>query len=169
MSELYLLHPEPRPAMVVVQVPEVPTAVVSVVDYPLDEMSTLFDRGFSALFPALAAAGITPVGPAFSLHHRIPTATGDFEIGVPVDRVLPEPIDVDGVRIEPSVLPGGDVATVSHVGAYDALGEAWGGLMASVIADGREPAFPFWEVYVTEPSPDADPATLRTDLYTRLA
>ena len=110
MSELYLLHPEPRPAMVVVQVPEVPTAVVSVVDYPLDEMSTLFDRGFSALFPALAAAGITPVGPAFSLHHRMPTATGDFEIGVPVDRVLPEPIDVDGVRIEPSVLPGGDVA-----------------------------------------------------------
>ena len=76
MSELYLLHPEPRPEMVVVQVPEVPTAVVSVVDYPLDEMSTLFDRGFSALFPALAAAGITPVGPAFSLHYRMPTATG---------------------------------------------------------------------------------------------
>lgn len=67
MSELYLLHPEPRPAMVVVQVPaRCPHYVVSVVDYPLDEMSTLFDRGFSALFPALAAAGITPVGPAFS-------------------------------------------------------------------------------------------------------
>ena len=40
--------------------------------------------------------------------------------------------------------------------------------MAAVIADGREPAFPFWEVYVTEPTPDADPASLRTDLFTRL-
>ena len=27
---------------------------------------------------------------------------------------------------------------------------------------------PFWEVYTTEPTPDMDPATLRTDLFTVL-
>lgn len=37
-------------------------------------------------------------------------------------------------------------------------------MMQQVAADGRQPALPFWEVYVTEPSPEMDPATLRTDL-----
>ena len=168
MSALYLNHSEPRTDLVVLQVADVPTVVVSVVDYPMDDMSALFDQAFTALFPALAAAGITPVAPPFSLHHRMPTETGDFEVGIPVDKALTEPIDVDGVRIEASSLPGGDIATLSHLGSYEALGEAWGGLMAAVIADGREPAFPFWEVYVTEPTPDLDPATLQTDLHTRL-
>ena len=38
-----------------------------------------------------------------------------------------------------------------HVGGYDNLGDSWCALA-------------MWEVYVTEPIPDADPATLRTDL-----
>ena len=37
--------------------------------------------------------------------------------------------------------------------------------MASVVAAGRAPAFPFWEVYVTEPTPDVDPGSMRTDLF----
>ena len=38
--------------------------------------------------------------------------------------------------------------------------------MGGIVAADKAPAFPFWEVYVTEPSPDMDPATLRTDLVT---
>ena len=95
MSALYLNHSELRTDLVVLQVADVPTVVVSVVDYPMDGMSALFDQAFCALFPARAAAGITPVAPPFSLHHRMPTETGDFEVGIPVDKALTEPIDVD--------------------------------------------------------------------------
>ena len=41
--------------------------------------------------------------------------------------------------------------------------------MGQVAAAGETPELPFWEVYVTEPSPEMDPADLRTDLFTRLA
>ncbi len=158
----------PRLDTAVATVDAIPTAVVRATDHPLAEMATLFDTTFQALFPALAAAGISPVGPAFSLHHRMPTDTSDLEVGIPIDRPLEAPIEAGGVLIEPSSLPAGDVATRSYLGGYDGLGEAWGAFMASVVAAGRAPAFPFWEVYVTEPTPDADPATLRTELYTAL-
>ena len=167
MTQLYLTDAD-RPEPTVLSVPEVPTAVVRATNHPMSEVASLFDGTFSALFPALAAAGVAPVGPAFSLHHRMPTDTSDLEVGIPIDRPLEAPIEAGGVLIEPSSLPTGDVATRSYLGGYDGLGEAWGAFMASVVAAGRAPAFPFWEVYVTEPTPDADPATLRTDLYTAL-
>ena len=74
-------------------------------------------------------------------------------------------MEADGRRIAASELPAGDVAVISHLGAYDGLGQAWGRLMGSVGAMGRTPGTPFWESYVTEPSPNMDPATLRTDLF----
>lgn len=33
----------------------------------------------------------------------------------------------------------------------------------------KHPSLPLWEIYVTEPRPDMDPATLRTDLVTALS
>jgi hypothetical protein len=41
--------------------------------------------------------------------------------------------------------------------------------MQAVTDSGNQPALPFWEIYVTEPSPEADPSTMRTDLVTLLA
>lgn len=41
--------------------------------------------------------------------------------------------------------------------------------MGDVAARGEHPSLPFWEIYVTEPRPHMDPATLRTDLVTALS
>jgi effector-binding domain-containing protein len=51
-----------------------------------------------------------------------------------------------------------------HVGAFDGLGESWGRLGEWIGAQGLIPGADMWEVYVTEPSPDMDPADLRTEL-----
>ena len=67
-----------------------------------------------------------------------------------------------------SELPAGTIARTTYVGGYDGLGAAWGAFLGEIGASGRAPDVPFWEVYVTEPSPDADPATMRTDLFTRV-
>lgn len=151
-----------------VEAQAVPTVVVRATDYPLEQMPALFDSTFGAVFPALAQRGIAPAGIPFSLHHRIPDATADLEVGVPVAARLGEPITVGDVVLTPSELPAGEIARSSYVGTYEGLGEAWGAFMGAVAATGRAPAFPFWEVYVTEPSPQADPTTMRTDLYTRV-
>lgn len=146
----------------------VPTAVVRVTNYPMSNMRELFDSAFQAIFPALAERGLAPVGAPFSLHTRMPTETVDMEVGVPISGNFGDDVAAGDVVVSASELPAGDIARTSYVGPYDGLGEAWGTFMGSVMGTGRAPAFPFWEVYVTEPSPAADPATLRTDLVTSL-
>jgi effector-binding domain-containing protein len=160
----------PYRELTVLDAPEVPTVVNVAKDYPMGRMAEIFDSTFTALFPALGDQGIQPVGPAFALHTRMPTDTVDFEVGIPVDRPLQRATNSDaGVTLSPSRLPGGRIAIVSHLGSYDGLGEAWGRFMQAVADSGNQPALPFWEIYVSEPSPEADPSRLRTDLVTLLA
>ncbi|WP_432557627.1 GyrI-like domain-containing protein [Granulicoccus sp. GXG6511] len=159
----------PWPEVTYLDAEEFPTVVNVAHDHPMAEMAPLFDETFGALFPALGTQGLRPIGPPFSLHHRMPTETVDFEVGIPVDRPLGEAqATTSGVTLTPSVLPAGRIAVVSHLGSYDGLGEAWGRFMNEIATAGHQPDFPFWEVYVTEPTPDVDPATLRTDLVVRL-
>lgn len=171
------LGPEPVAGVRLLAAGAVPTAVVRATNVPMATIGSFFDSAFGKAFPALFAAGITPVAPPFALYTRItegPEAEADLEIGFPLDRPLSESVEgeseeVDGMRVVPSELPAGEIAVTSHLGSYDGLGEAWGELMGEIGAMGRAPGIPFWEVYVTEPSPDMDPATLRTDLFCRVS
>lgn len=167
------LGDEPVVGMKILRAPAVPTAVVRAADVPMATISGLFDAVFGKAFPAAFAQGLAPAGPAFALYTRMtdgPDVVVDVEIGFPLDGPLieqldDEPIEVDGLRLEASVLPSADVAVASHLGGFDGLGAAWGRLMGEIGGMGRAPGMPFWESYVTEPSPDMDPADLRTDLY----
>ena len=51
------------------------------------------------------------------------------------------------------------------MGSYDELGRSWQRLTTWIAEQGLQPAGPMWEVYVTEPTPETDPVTLRTDLF----
>lgn len=145
------------------------TIVVKLTDYPMKDMPAAFDSTFGALFPVLEAHGISPTGPAFALYHRMPTETASFDVGIPVDKPLTEPVTTEsGTVVEPSKLPAGSVARISYFGPYDAMSEGWGAFMYALAAAGKTPDLPFWELYVTEPRPDSDPATLRTDLVVKV-
>ena len=167
------LGPRPVDAVRLLRAPAVPTAVIQATDVPMATIAGFFDSAFGTAFPALFAAGVTPAGPAFALYTRItqdPAFTADVEIGFPLARPLAElhagdPVEVNGMRVVASELPAGEVAVTSHLGGYDGLGQAWGEFLGRIGAMGREPGTPFWESYVTEPGPDMDPATLRTDLF----
>jgi len=159
----------PRTRVTYLTAEQIPTIVRVARDVTFDGMAAIFDETFSALAPALGEHGITPAGPAFSLHHRQPGATMTFEVGFPVAQPLDGEIEADGIAFVPSSRPAGPIATISHLGGYDALSQAWQSLMQRVADDGYQPALPFWEVYVSEPGPDVDPSTLRTDLVTMVA
>lgn len=167
------LGPEPLGEIALLRGRTVPTVVVRVNDVPMATISGLFDAVFGSAFPAAFAQGLQPAGPAFALYTRLtdgPDAMADVEIGFPLDGPLLEqldddPVEVEGLRVVASALPAGVVAVTSHVGGFDGLGEAWGRFLGEIGAKGMTPGIPFWESYVTEPSPDMDPATLRTDLY----
>ncbi|NNG19474.1 AraC family transcriptional regulator [Naumannella sp. ID2617S] len=160
----------PAEGIEIFTVEAMPTLVHRATDHPLDRMTELFDGVFSAEFPELLArVAATPGGPAFSLHHRIPTDSCDLEVGVPLQgRVSDRLTGSNGITLEPSETPAGRVARTSYLGGYAGLGSAWQEFMTNLAAQGHRPAFPFWEVYVTQPTPDADPETMRTDLFTLL-
>jgi len=125
----------------------------------VDELAAFFDRAFSTLAEVIRAQGVSITGPAFSMYHDHPGETTDVEVGFRTDRAI-EPAGA----ARPGTLPGGRVARVVHQGAYDELPAAWDQL--SIWMDDRGLGFgmPFWEVYLTEPSPEMDPAELRTEL-----
>lgn len=152
------------------EAPEIPTVVQKFTDYPLSAMSQAMDGAVSALFPAMEAQGLHPVGPVFTLYERMPGVNATFEVGVPVDRPLTTPVTTpSGASLHGSVLPGGPIATVSHVGSYGRLGEAWGVFLEKVESAHRKAGLPFWEIYLTEPTPEADPESMRTELVIVLA
>ena len=107
----------------------------------------------------LAGQGVAITGPAFALYHGAPGATADLEAGFPTSG----PVETDG-DVVASHLPGGRVARLVHEGSFDELGSSWGRLGQWIAAAGLTPGEDMWEVYVTEPSPDMDPADLRTEL-----
>ena len=140
------LGDEPVEGVRLLRAPAVPTAVVRADHVAMSTIAGLFDTVFGTAFPAAFARGLKPAGAAFALYTSLTDGA-------------------DPVADVEIVLPAGDVAVTSHLGGYDGLGRAWGDFLAEIGAMGWAPGTPFWETYVTEPSPDMDPADLRTDLY----
>ena len=150
----------PTPALIDGQ--PVTTAVVRG-RVPMDELRNFFDRSFGQLGRALGSQGVAPTGPGFARYHGAPAEVVDLEVGFPTNSPVTA---ADGV--EPGSLPGGRIATATYVGGYDGLGATWGGLEEWLGQQGLRPSGDLWEVYVTEPGPDVDPATLRTDVFWRI-
>lgn len=142
---------------------ETTTAVVRDV-VPMTGLAAFFDRSFSAIPAALAAQGVEPTGPAFARYRSIADGQADLEVGFPVATPI-EP--ANGVEV--GSIPGGRVARLVHHGAYDQLGDSWERLRAWMADNGHVPGSWFVEIYTTQPSPEMDPADLRTELLRPLA
>lgn len=154
---------QPLTAPTLVILDAVPTAVVRHRGVTMATLRPLFDAGYSAV----AASGAALAGPAFALYRGDPSAVFDLDLGFPVAEPMPAPVP-GLVTVEPSQLPAGSALALSHLGAYGSLPETWGRLGADAGRRGLEPTGSL-EVYVTAPTPDTDPTTLRTDLFLLLA
>lgn len=150
---------EPLAEPILLTVADEPTVVIRHHGVTVADLPNLFDAGFTAL----AASGAALSGPPFAIYRGDPAAVFDMEIGFPVAAPLPAPVE-GSVTVEPDTLPSGPALALSHIGSYDTLGESWGRLAAEAAARGFTPTL-FFEVYVSDPTPETDPATLRTDLF----
>ncbi len=137
---------------------ETTTAVIHGV-VPMAEIADFLDRSFSELATVLDEQGIVPTGAAFARYAGPPGEMADLEVGFPTDG----PVTPKG-DVRASSLPAGRVARLVHEGGYDRLGEAWSVLGAWIADQGLGAGTDLWEVYVTEPNPEMDPADLRTEL-----
>jgi len=134
------------------------TAVIRGV-VPVGELADFFDRSFSTLAEVTSSQDVETTGPAFALYNGQPGESADLEVGFPTAH----PVEPAG-GVEVGALPAGRAARLVHHGSYDELASSWEQLGRWVDDHGLRPAHTFWEVYTTEPSPEMDPADLRTEL-----
>ena len=151
-NEEEALQPE-----VVTTEPQVTAVIAGVI--PAAEIRSFYDSAFSTIPGVLASQGVSIVGAPFGRYNGPPGATFDLEVGFPVDAEVKPEADVRA-----STLPGGKVARLVHAGGFEGLGDSWGRLGTWIGEQDLIPSRVFWEVYLTEPTPDTDPADLRTEL-----
>jgi len=144
-----------------------PTTVLALREtVPMGELPAFFDRAFHATMAAAQAQGVRVVGPPVGVYFGMPSDTVDVAAGFPVAG----PVEgvggggagagggaggggVAGVGIV--TLPGGRAAQILHVGTYDAMEQTYGRLMSWMGEQGLRPGGVMWEVYLSEPTPDA--------------
>jgi effector-binding domain-containing protein len=85
----------------------------------------------------------------------------DDAIHLEVGAIVGGPFVGDG-RVVPSTTPGGTVATTTHVGPYQRLGDAHRAIVDWCAANGRTPAGVNWEIYGHWTD---DPEGPRTDVF----
>ena len=146
----------------IVEQPEQVTMVIRRVA-PVAELASVFDSAFPTLAGVLTDQQVQPLSPAFALYHGAPTDTADLEVGF----ITGSPVEPVG-EVVVSTLPGGRVARTVVAGGYDGLAAAWGGLVGWADEQGLTATGEMWEVYLTEPTPDGDPADNRTELNLQL-
>lgn len=146
----YDVHAEVRNA----QVTAVARATLTVA-----EIGPWLGKAYAAIAGVLADQQAGPAGPPFARHHMSGEGRFEVEAGFPATR----PIQGNG-DVQPSELPGGQVAVTIHTGPHDAMRPAYQALVSWVAEHGGELAGDPWEVYFSDPSTEPDPATWRTQI-----
>lgn len=141
------------------KVVEVPPTLVGVIHevVPMDEMVPFFDRVFSTVPEVLAKQDVAISGPAVAVYFGAPGETADIAAGFPIA----SEIDPDN-GVTSMWLPTGQAVTAIHVGSYDGLADSYSRMLEWMKSQSLVPGQVMWESYVTMPTPDADPADMRT-------
>ncbi len=136
------------------------------------DISSAMGEAFQRVFAHVGRVGGIPAGPPLAAYHSFDEQSIDVEIGVPIVTPIqedPSSSESDLPPVRNSELPGGLVATTTHVGPYDGLEAAWTAVMGWIEDHGHEPAdLVCWECYLTDPAAEPDPSRWRTDLYVPL-
>ncbi|HEU4425141.1 MAG TPA: GyrI-like domain-containing protein [Pilimelia sp.] len=133
------------------------TAVVRA-ELPGDELAGWMLGAFGAVKDYLERVGVAPSGLPFARLAFL-GETVAAEAGFPV----PGEIEGDGL-VQPSTLPDGPAAVVTHVGPYDGLAETQLAVRHWLDEHRFVPIGPHWEVYYLDPAALPEPACWRVDL-----
>lgn len=126
----------------------------------MEEIKEVIGALFGEIMEHFTRNGLAPAGMPFTIYHEMDAERLEMECGMPVAS------PVEGTeRVRPGELPAGKVATVTHMGPYEQLGQTWSALMKWIEDEGLQPAGAPWEVYVTDPGEEPDQSKWRTDIF----
>lgn len=145
-----LVIPRPQPALAV-RVQVAPA-----------ELGDAIARHVPALLRHAARQRAGLAGPPFVRYHARAGGAVDVDIGLPVDRAVAGDAERGIAAIE---LPAGPAIAVDHVGSFDRLPRAHAALAQWARARGHAVAGPAWEIYLTDPRTEKDPARWRARVF----
>jgi effector-binding domain-containing protein len=124
---------------------------------PMSGIGATMGTLYGELYTWLGRKGIQPTGEPWSRYLEVGPDEVEMEVAAPV---AVEPAS-EG-RVIGGVLPACDVAATVHEGPYDRLGEAYAALAVWIAEHGQQITGAMWEVYLTDPQREPDPAKWRT-------
>lgn len=126
----------------------------------MEEIKQVIGALFGEIMEYFTRNGLAPAGMPLTIYHEMDADRLEMECGMPVAS------PVEGTeRVRPGELPAGKVATVTHMGPYEQLGQTWSALMKWMEEEGLQAAGAPWEVYVTDPGEEPDQSKWRTDIF----
>lgn len=144
--------------LTVQDLPELPVATRRAT-VAFSELPAFFDATLPAVWAAMQAQGLKPLGPPLARYWGMPGESVDVEAGFPVAGFS----DTDDIHA--GSLPGGAAVVGMHIGPYDTMRASWqavADLMAERGLSRRDDQC--WEIYLSDPGAEPDPATWRTQI-----
>ena len=138
--------------------PEQPAAVCTDT-LMIEELPAWLGRSLGTVAEWLTSHGSYPAGPPFARYHRVDDGRFRVDAGFPVNA----PIAGSG-GVLAVTLPGGTVATTVHIGPYDEMVPGYQAVSDWIDAHGGDVVDDPWEVYLSDPAAQPDPATWRTQI-----
>jgi AraC family transcriptional regulator len=135
-------------------------ALVIAAEVAADSIGAALAEMLPEVFQFALASGAGVAGYPFTRYVGFGPGILHVEAGVPVSK------KVTGTdRIKVIELPDGPAATTVHRGPYDKLRAGHEALRGWLRAQGKSAADAPWEVYVTDPGEEPDPAQWETKIY----
>lgn len=127
-------------------------------DVARDDIPESIGRSFQLVREALGAQGIAPEGAPFVRYHTFGDVV-DLEAGM----MVASPIQPRG-EVKPGQLPAGPAAIAVHAGPYESLAATYDAMERWLAASPHQPNGGPWELYITDPSAEPDPAKWLTEV-----
>ncbi|MBN2610451.1 MAG: SRPBCC family protein [Bacteroidales bacterium] len=125
-----------------------------------EEVSNVMAISYSTLMSFIQSSGGEMNGPPYAIYHKMDEGTIDLETGIPTSELLnPRGNIITGTFNQTSV------AATDYYGFYDNLGDAHGALQDWIIKMKLEPVGAPIEMYITDPSSEADTSKWLTRIY----
>jgi AraC family transcriptional regulator len=148
------------------EIPAQPVLVVRRRIKPAEVAATLAEV-LGHVFQYAQQNGIAMAGQPFTRYLEWGPGLWTIEAGLPVTANTRETPPEANVRAD--ALPGGWVATATHTGSYDKLGEAHAAIQQWIEAEGLTSAGAPWEIYTTDPADFPDPKDWKTEVFWPIA
>lgn len=125
------------------------------------EISNAHGKMYAHINRFMDNAGIDINGEPLVIYHYWSDSIIDIEAGIPVK----DSVSINDDVVKLNKIQAGDVVTAIHYGPYDRLPETYFGINEWMRKNKVVVIGPPWEVYLTDPTTEADPEKWKTAIY----